>query len=205
MKGSGWQARGLLRPPTPNRAKYKSLNFNTFGRGLGKVGRVAHAFQPDAKRRQTPRALRRRNRNGDLLAHGLHWKGKQSTNFKKGGTCRTTPATRQIPSQESPVQNRIADVLIHIPWYSIDGITRLAEDAGVSKSAPCRLIAGQSSPSFSLVWKVTKALEKRLGNIWSHATCSPSTAPIPRLPSARSRAARLPAGRLLQRRRQHQA
>ena len=84
------------------------------------------------------------------------------------------PTTRQnpphIPPGKSPVQNRIApiqnrisDVLIHIPWYSIDGITRLAQDAGVSKSALCRLIAGQSSPSFSLVWKVTKALEKRLG------------------------------------------
>ena len=65
--------------------------------------------------------------------------------------------------QQCPVHNRIAAVMAHIPWYSLEGLTRLAQEAGVSKSALSRLLSGQSRPSFALVWKLTKALEKRLG------------------------------------------
>lgn len=59
--------------------------------------------------------------------------------------------------------NRIAAVMEHIPWYSIQGQARLAEDAGVSRSAVSRLVSGKAMPSLSVLLPVTRALEKRLG------------------------------------------
>jgi transcriptional regulator with XRE-family HTH domain len=51
----------------------------------------------------------------------------------------------------------------HCTWYAFKGRARLAEDAGVSKSAITRLLNGQSDPSYALVTSVRKALELRLG------------------------------------------
>ncbi len=67
------------------------------------------------------------------------------------------------PPQGCPVQHRLEGVMLHVPWYSVQGVTRLARDAGVSHSAVSRLLAGETSPSFALLWKLTKALEQRLG------------------------------------------
>jgi len=53
--------------------------------------------------------------------------------------------------------------MAHTTRYAFKGESRLAADSGVSKSAVCRLINGQSSPSFALVCALTKALEQRLG------------------------------------------
>lgn len=61
------------------------------------------------------------------------------------------------------LHNRILALMAHTTRYAFKGETRLAQDAGVSKSAVCRLLNGKSSPSFALVVAVTKALEKRLG------------------------------------------
>ena len=62
----------------------------------------------------------------------------------------------------SQVHNRILALMAHTTRYAFQGETRLASDAGVSKSAVSRLLTGQSSPSFALVVALTKALEKRL-------------------------------------------
>ena len=62
----------------------------------------------------------------------------------------------------SQVHNRILAMMAHTTRYAFQGETRLAQDAGVSKSAVSRLLTGQSSPSFALVVALTKALEKRL-------------------------------------------
>lgn len=51
----------------------------------------------------------------------------------------------------------------HIPVYSFQGQARLAADAGVSRSAVSRLVAGKAAPSFAIAVAVTAALEKRLG------------------------------------------
>lgn len=59
--------------------------------------------------------------------------------------------------------NRIMALMAHTTRYAFKGETRLAQDAGVSKSAICRLLNGHSSPSFALVAAVTRALEARLG------------------------------------------
>jgi len=61
------------------------------------------------------------------------------------------------------LHNRIMALMAHTTRYAFQGETRLAHDAGVSKSAVCRLLNGQSSPSFALVVSITKALEHRLG------------------------------------------
>lgn len=55
--------------------------------------------------------------------------------------------------------------MVHTTRYSFKGETRLARDAGVSKSAVCRLLNGHSSPSFALVVALTRALEKQLGRV----------------------------------------
>lgn len=79
----------------------------------------------------------------------------------------THPST--MPHRSSPVKinlsqmhNRILALMAHTTRYAFKGGTRLAADAGVSKSAVCRLLNGQSSPSFALVLAITKALEKHL-------------------------------------------
>lgn len=61
------------------------------------------------------------------------------------------------------LHNRILALMAHTTRYAFQGETRLANDAGVSKSAVCRLLNGHSSPSFALVLAITRALEKRLG------------------------------------------
>lgn len=61
------------------------------------------------------------------------------------------------------VNNRLLAVMAHLSRYSFQGQARLAKDAGVSRSAVCRLINGRSSPSFALVLALTRALEQQLG------------------------------------------
>lgn len=62
------------------------------------------------------------------------------------------------------ITNRIGAVMSHITRYAFKGGTRLADDAGVSKSAVCRLLNGQSSPSYTLLHLILRALERHLGN-----------------------------------------
>lgn len=60
-------------------------------------------------------------------------------------------------------QNRLVAVMDHIPIYSFQGRARLAADAGVSRAAISRLVAGKTSPSFAVTVAITAALERRLG------------------------------------------
>lgn len=64
----------------------------------------------------------------------------------------------------SQVHNRILALMAHTNRYAFKGESRLAADAGVSKSAVCRLLNGQSSPSFALVSSLARALEPHLQN-----------------------------------------
>ena len=73
-------------------------------------------------------------------------------------------ASNKTKVNGSQVHNRILALMAHTTRYAFQGETRLANDAGVSKSAVSRLLTGQSSPSFALVVALTKALEKRLGH-----------------------------------------
>ncbi|MDF2441460.1 MAG: hypothetical protein JWN98_2444 [Abditibacteriota bacterium] len=61
------------------------------------------------------------------------------------------------------VHNRILAVMAHTTRYAFKGESRLAADAGVSKSAVSRLINGKSSPSFAHVHKLARAIEREIG------------------------------------------
>lgn len=70
------------------------------------------------------------------------------------------PETASTPP---PVANRLKAVLIHVPYFTIEGTARLALDCDVAASTISRLIRGKLSPSYSLVKSVTQALSERLG------------------------------------------
>ncbi|MDF2441463.1 MAG: hypothetical protein JWN98_2447 [Abditibacteriota bacterium] len=85
--------------------------------------------------------------------------------------CTTPPSNtlafpRRMPRPKkintTRVHNRILALMAHTTRYVFKGETRLAADAGVSKSAVCRLLNGRSSPSYALVLAITRALEKQL-------------------------------------------
>lgn len=67
------------------------------------------------------------------------------------------------PINTTPVHNRLDAILGHMPDFWFNPTRRLAQEAGVSMTAIQRLIAGKSSPSYSLVWSIAKVLEKHLG------------------------------------------
>ena len=66
------------------------------------------------------------------------------------------------PGGAPHIQNRLPTLLVHIPWYSIEGKARLAADVGVSRSTICRLVSGTCSPSYHLVVAVAEALSRRM-------------------------------------------
>jgi len=69
------------------------------------------------------------------------------------------------PSHQPPrprCHNRIRTVLVHTSRYAFEGPARLALDCGVSRSTICRLLSGQSQPSYRLVQAVTDALSRAL-------------------------------------------
>ena len=74
-----------------------------------------------------------------------------------------------MPRKENPrindyfTHNRVIELMAHTTRYAFKSETRLARDAGVSKSAVSRLVQGHTSPSFALVTALTRALEKALG------------------------------------------
>jgi|GEM_PF-1645128 len=69
---------------------------------------------------------------------------------------------RQVGHDARAVYNRIPALMAHTTYYAFKGASRLAADAGISKSALSRLICGQSSPSFALICALTRAFERRL-------------------------------------------
>lgn len=76
------------------------------------------------------------------------------------------PAAQGPPAgglRHAPVHNRLAMLMLHVPWYTVRGQARLAADAGVSRAAVSRLVAGQAAPSYALVWALSRALGRRLG------------------------------------------
>jgi transcriptional regulator with XRE-family HTH domain len=69
------------------------------------------------------------------------------------------PRAPQVPKN----YNRLAVVLAHTTRYAFEPQARLAQDVGVSRSTISRIMSGQSRPSFALVERITRALEKALG------------------------------------------
>lgn len=63
---------------------------------------------------------------------------------------------------ERHVSQRIRLIMEHTTRYAFDGVSRLAEDVGVSKSAISRILQGKRTPSFSLMIAITEALEQEI-------------------------------------------
>lgn len=77
-----------------------------------------------------------------------------------------SPASLMTPAYLPPLRpfyNRVASVMWHVPWYSINGQIRLTEDIGVSRATISRLVRGRSMPGYLLMQDVTRALQTRLG------------------------------------------
>lgn len=69
-----------------------------------------------------------------------------------------------VPRQQPPrVINRLAALMIHIPWYACYGIAHLSEDSGVAKSAISNLIAGVGQPNYATLIRIADALSRRMG------------------------------------------
>lgn len=70
-----------------------------------------------------------------------------------------------LPAAKEPRKgyNRLYVVLAHTSRYAFEPQARLAKDVGVSRSTISRLMSGHSQPSFALVERITRALEKALG------------------------------------------
>lgn len=87
---------------------------------------------------------------------GDNYQGDQNLNVCTAPVC--PPVLRQ-----GRIQNRLRAVLLHVPWYMIEGQSRLAADIRVSRSTISRLMNGRIQPSYRLVEKVTEAISHRLG------------------------------------------
>lgn len=59
--------------------------------------------------------------------------------------------------------NRVGSLSMHVKRYAFRGTSRLASDAGVSKSTISRLIRGHYEPLYTTAKKVIESLELRLG------------------------------------------
>ena len=69
------------------------------------------------------------------------------------------PNANRSESAATKHHNRVAAIMMHTPRYSFRGTSRLAADAGVSKSTISHLVHGQSNPLYITVSKVVKVLE----------------------------------------------
>lgn len=61
--------------------------------------------------------------------------------------------------------NRILAIMAHITRYNFRGTSRLALDAGVSKSTISHLVRGMSNPLYITVRRIVKCLEFQLGRL----------------------------------------
>jgi transcriptional regulator with XRE-family HTH domain len=61
------------------------------------------------------------------------------------------------------VSNRLRSILFHIPWYSIEGIVRLAKDTGISTSTISRLVGQKNSPSYRVAETIASVISQRIG------------------------------------------
>jgi DNA-binding XRE family transcriptional regulator len=67
------------------------------------------------------------------------------------------------PINTTPVHNRLDAILGHLRPYWFNPVGTLAAEIGVSRTTVQRLINGTSSPSFTLLWSIARALEKHMG------------------------------------------
>ena len=67
----------------------------------------------------------------------------------------------ETASTPPKVVNRLKAVLLHIPFYSIESIARLAMDTGFSKATISRLASQKNSPSYLTTESIARAISRR--------------------------------------------
>jgi hypothetical protein len=61
------------------------------------------------------------------------------------------------------VVNRLRAVLLHVPYYSIQGCARLAADTSLSRATISRLCTHTRSPSYAVAEEIAQAISRRAG------------------------------------------
>ncbi len=80
----------------------------------------------------------------------------------------TNDPLMQEPAQAPPrVFNRLRAVLLHVPYFTIQGFARLAEDTSFSRSTICRIAQGSANPSYRTAEAIAWAISKRCGILLS--------------------------------------
>lgn len=70
---------------------------------------------------------------------------------------------RALPGRPVPIRNRMRSLMLHVPRYQAKGLSRLAADAGVSKSAVSRLLRGVGQPDYLVLYRVAEAISREAG------------------------------------------
>ncbi len=79
------------------------------------------------------------------------------------GQMRDGGAMKHLTGPERPrSHNRVAAIMAHTTRYAFKGRSRLAADAGISRSALSRLMSGRTKPTYMLLSRITRALESEL-------------------------------------------
>ena len=71
------------------------------------------------------------------------------------------PGTRKAPDR-GLLFNRLSFVLVHVPWYSIEGQARLATDTFLSQATVSRIICGINNASTGAQSAIADAISYRL-------------------------------------------
>lgn len=72
--------------------------------------------------------------------------------------------TNRTTSRAGPVvRTRLASVLIHVSRYQRSGVSRLAQDAGLSKWAVWRLMRGAGHHDYAVLLRVADAIGREIG------------------------------------------
>lgn len=66
-------------------------------------------------------------------------------------------------TERGRLHNRIAAIMVHIDGYDSRGVSRIAVDAGVSRSEVSRFLHGRTNPSYVIVERLHLSLERKLG------------------------------------------
>jgi transcriptional regulator with XRE-family HTH domain len=75
----------------------------------------------------------------------------------------TSPLTATRTHPKPAISNRLRSILYHVPWYSIEGIVRLAKDTGLSTSTISRLVGQKNSPSYRVAETIASVISQKTG------------------------------------------
>lgn len=69
----------------------------------------------------------------------------------------------RAPQALPRVTNRLRAVLLHVPYFTIEGYARLARECGVVRSTISRLVRGKSLPTYDFARRITQVLSQYWG------------------------------------------